>query len=277
MAMTLMTCYARSGGTLLNRCIGRLPGVVILSELHPLGGGTGKDGLAFRTVSQQARHWYGITLKHEGFVDAICELHDHCQASGLRLVLRDWVAADFLPHRFNHHEPSWKLTTLNLLRERLEVHPFAFTRDSIDVWLSRGRPDPEAFFEQYVRYARAIVEAAMPIVQYEAFCRSPEQQMQRICEIGGLPYSPSFRDYQSFTHVNGDIQLARPSRGRQQGGIAPLPRRGVPSRWVAAVEACPQMIEANRLLNYPTRVAQTWPQRWRCRGATVMRRLMAAA
>ena len=36
--VTVMLCFARSGGTVLNRCLGCLPDIVIMSEVNPLGG-----------------------------------------------------------------------------------------------------------------------------------------------------------------------------------------------------------------------------------------------
>ncbi len=260
MSIALMTCFARSGGTVLNRCLGCLPDVVILSELHHLGGGTGRDGEALRTVHDQAWEWYGIELRHDEFIEALCELHDICKRQGKRLVLRDWVSADFIPHRFNGYEPGGRLTTLPALGERLDVRPFAFVRDGIDVWISRRCPDPVEFFAQYRRYAEAIVESGMPIFRYEDFCRKPEPTMRRICEAGDLPYSDAFRDYESFAKVNGDVQLGRPSRGVRQGEIAPLTRRAIAPGLIDAVDRCPAMVEANRLLGYPT---QYEPRRWK--------------
>src|SRR5436309_1024611 len=34
-ALVVMLCYARSGGTVLNKCLGVLPNVFVASEVHP--------------------------------------------------------------------------------------------------------------------------------------------------------------------------------------------------------------------------------------------------
>ena len=66
----LMFCFLRSGGTLLNRCLGCLPNTIVLSEVNPLGGGTGAAVQA-TTPFEQARKWYGIELKSSDFTRAI--------------------------------------------------------------------------------------------------------------------------------------------------------------------------------------------------------------
>jgi len=42
--LPVMICYARSGGTILNKCLASLTNTVMLSEINPLGGGWGENG-----------------------------------------------------------------------------------------------------------------------------------------------------------------------------------------------------------------------------------------
>ena len=46
-------CFARSGGTLINRCLGCIPGNLVLSEVNPMG--------SIATVESQATRlaWFG--------------------------------------------------------------------------------------------------------------------------------------------------------------------------------------------------------------------------
>ncbi|HEV59280.1 MAG TPA: hypothetical protein ENN87_17560 [Phycisphaerales bacterium] len=247
--MVLMICYARSGGTLLNRCLGALPGVVILSEVHPLGGGTGAPGTpALTTVRDQAAAWYGITLQSEDFVENLVEIENHCDRRGLHLVMREWSFLNFTPCPENDHRPPNRLVTLEALRERCLVRPFAFVRDAIDVWLSRSVP-LEEFAEPYRRYVQALVDSQVPIFRYEDFCRDPDNQMRHLCDACELPFSGAYRQYEQFTHVNGDVQ--GPSRGRKQGGFAILPRRRIGPAQRARLRACAAIRRANELLGYP--------------------------
>jgi len=248
--MILMICYARSGGTLLNRCLGMLPGVVVLSEVHPFGGGHGAPGTdTLTTVRQQAAAWYGIDLHSEDFVAAVLELDDICRGRGLHLVVREWSFVNFTPYPENNHHPPNRLLGLEMLRDRCDVRPFAFVRDAIDVWLSRPVPLDE-FAGPYLRYVQALVDAGFPIFRYEDLCRDPDVQMQHLCRAMGLPFSDAFHHYEHFTKVNGDVQGV--SRGLKRGGFTTLPRRRISRRLRRRLAACEPIRRANALLGYPT-------------------------
>ena len=58
MHITLMICYARSGGTLFNKCVGSMNDIIMLSEVNPLGGGWGKRREnSYTTPAEQAKKW----------------------------------------------------------------------------------------------------------------------------------------------------------------------------------------------------------------------------
>ena len=106
MAVIVMICYARSGGTVLNKCLGSLPNVVMLSEVSPIGGGWGKEGPdSFTTVKEQAKNWYQIELSSDDFVENIVELEKFCNDNKLYLVVRDWSFINFMPHEYNNFNP----------------------------------------------------------------------------------------------------------------------------------------------------------------------------
>ena len=91
MATVLMECFSRSGGTLLNKIIGSLPNVVMLSEVNPLGGGWGaRREKSYTTPKEQALNWYGIELRADDYVESILELNDICDKDNKTLVVRDW-------------------------------------------------------------------------------------------------------------------------------------------------------------------------------------------
>ena len=75
-----MLNMARSGGTLLNQCLGALDQVVMLSELNPRGGGWGIEGPASNTTVQtQAKAWYNLEIQSKGYVEGLKELAGICQ------------------------------------------------------------------------------------------------------------------------------------------------------------------------------------------------------
>ena len=244
-----MLCFARSGGTLLNQCLGSLPNVVILSEVNPLGSGSGKDPNVCRTVKEQAATWYGIELKSNDFLGGILELEEICRETNRQLIVRDWSFVNFVPTLENDFDPPNQLLCLNTLAQHAEVKPFAFIRDAIDVWISRNTPD-NIFFSEYLNYTNSIVENNISYFKYEEFCESPQTVMRKICAQLDLEYSDRFSDYKHFETVNGDIQLK--SRGNSKCDIKPLPRKIIPRSRILQVNQCKAMVEANSHFDYPT-------------------------
>ena len=249
MPVIVMICFARSGGTILNQCIGSLPNVVMLSEVNPLGVGGGKDSC--RTIREQAKHWYIIDISSVDFAESIIELEKHCTTTGKHLVVRDWSYINFIPNDLNDLDPPRRLLILEHLGKRCKVIPFAFVRDAIDVWISRGMPRMGEFFEYYSDYINEILTRSIRIFKYEDFCRNPAKLIRGICEYTGLDFSESFWGYSSFEKVNGDVQVPGGSRGQRKKEIRPLPRKIIPKSVIAKLNHCEKMKECNRLLGYP--------------------------
>ena len=271
MAVAVMICYARSGGTVLNQCLGSLPHIVVLSEVNPLGGGSGKGPVSYRTVKSQASQWYGIEIKSDDFAEGILELHEICKARGLHLVVRDWPFVNFVPQPENGFTPPNRLLTLEALQGKCEIRVFAFVRDAIDVWLSRGTKAND-FAIQYLRYVKMLLEHKIPIFKYEAFCRAPGTVLREICSYTGLDFNESYRRYEAFDRVNGDVQLL--SRGIQQHSIRPLRRKRIRTEKIQELNQCSSMIEANRLLGYPVAYAAVPCENLLIRVNRVSRRLL---
>jgi hypothetical protein len=273
MAVIVMVSFSRSGGTVLNQCLGSLPNVLILSEVNPLGGGWGRQGShSLTTVKAQAKHWYGVELGSDGFVENILELEKVCLNSQLHLVVRDWPFVNFVPYEDNHFEPSNTLLTLEMLERNCDLIPFVLVRDSIDVWISLRIPMRQ-FFRYYLRYVEEILAKELPFFKYEDFCDNPGQVLREICTCTGLQYSNSYQNYASFDKVNGDVQFVRSSRGMRQAKISKLPRKRLHTSDIIALNGCDDMIEANRLLGYPT---SYWDTPLESYGALWARRLDGA-
>lgn len=248
----VMLCYARSGGTLLNKCLGALPDTVVLSEVNPVGGGAGEQGVeSYTTVREQAIHWYGIDVETDDFADGVVRLDVKCRENGKHLIIRDWSYVNFSDNELNRGNPSGRFLTLEKLNGKLEIRTFAFVRDSIDVWISRGCPDVNKFFCEYLEYVEQLDKLGIRIFKYEDFCAAPMKVLKGICDYTGLEYSDVSESYMYFRHANGDTQ--GPSRGNVLAGIKKLPRRVIPLRKVFAVNRSRMMRRANSLLGYRTR------------------------
>jgi hypothetical protein len=245
----LAICFARSGGTLLNQCLGNLPDTVVLSEVNPLSGGTGAP-IKANTPYEQALRWYGINLTSRDFSGSILELMEICKQRGLSLIVRDWSFVNFMPMESNNYQASYEFLTLESLKGKCNIAVFAFVRNAIDVFLSRGE-GINSFSTNYLRYAKAVVNLKVPVFKYEDFCWSPETILQSICALGGIKFSESFRDFSSFLNVNGDIQTKGKSRGGRHNKILILPRKRVSAQKAYIINNCEEIKEANKLLGYP--------------------------
>ena len=255
-----MLCYARSGGTLLNRCLGSLPNTVILSEVNPLGGGSGASVEA-GSPYEQALRWYGINLSSRDFSASILELSDVCKKRGLSLIVRDWSIVNFAPMRQNGYKPPDRFLAVESLKEVCNLRTFAFVRDAIDVFLSQGM-DINTFSASYLRYVNAIIDLNIPIFKYEDFCRAPETILQSICALGGIIFSKTFWNFQSFNSVNGDVQIKGSSRGGRIGNIMVLPRKRVSAKKIDTINKCDGIRVANELLGYPLRYEDVPIEPW---------------
>lgn len=257
MSVRVMICYARSGGTILNQCLGCLPGVVILSEVNPLAG-AGHGPSPSNTVKLQARRWYGIELQaaDEDFAGGVIELQEICARQGRHLVVRDWPWANFMPIPENGFRPPRRLLTLEALDKRTRIIPFAFVRDAIDVYLSSAKfathadNGLEAFADSYLAYVQAIRAAEIPVFKYENFTADPASVLKGICEATGLPFSADYERFADFRNVNGDIQFGAASRGLRLTDIRPLARRRVPPAEARAIDRCRTLARANAELDY---------------------------
>jgi hypothetical protein len=250
MAVILMIAFARSGGTVLNKCLGSLPDVLMLSEVNPLGGGWGLDlEQSATSVKAQAKEWYQIALRSDDYLEGILELEKICLQDGKNLVIRDWTYINYFPDQANDYHPPEKLLAYDSLNPHCDLIPFVFVRDSIDVWISRGLPSAKSFFKHYLNYIEDVVE--FPSYKYEDFCEKPGQVIREICHQTGLPYDESWKNYQDYQNVHGDVQTNILSRGRRMGGINPLPRKLISPNKIKEVNQNSDMKKANQHHSYP--------------------------
>jgi len=218
-----------------------------MSEVNPLGGGWGKEGRnSYTTIKAQAKHWYDIELNCDknDFVGCALELSAKCKY----FILRDWSFVNFAPHAYNQNLPSFSFLTLNSLKGKCVLKPFAIVRNAVDVYLSRKGLLSE-FVTSYCAYVNEIVNNNIPIYKYENFCDDPEYVLRMLCEYLNIPFDIICLNYQKFTNVNGDVQSV--SRGQLQNKIAPLARMKVQDgRVFDAISRQLALKKANSLLGY---------------------------
>ncbi|MBL4710664.1 MAG: hypothetical protein JKY48_19740 [Flavobacteriales bacterium] len=211
--------------------MGSIPGVVMLSEVNPEGGGWGVlEADSYTSPWEQAKNWYGIQLKKQDYIGSGKELTSYCHQHQQSLIIRDWTHINFFKHPPTFKQPIEKLLNFEMISEELEVKAFAFVRDPIDVWISYGYPDADYFFGQINRYSKELKKHGIKTFAYEHFCENPELIIREICDYIDIEYSDHFKKFESNENVNGDIRhpKKKPSRGRLTTGISLLARIPIP-------------------------------------------------
>lgn len=242
MAITLLINYARSGGTILSKCLAAMPDVVLLSEVHP-------QKCAITSVKEQALAWYNIELISDNYLEAVLELHEICQEKNKHLVIRDWTFYDFTPHAINEFKAAKRFQALELLQEKIEIKPIAFVRDAIDIWISRWKPPH--FFPHYESYIEILLDSKIPIFKYENFCQDTKKTIKSICKAGFIPYSPAYKNYPVQKNVTGDNTSGYLSRGKSNVIIQNLKRRQLSLGEIKSLQRNKSMQISNQLLGYP--------------------------
>ena len=220
---------ACTGGTLISKCLAVLPSVVLLNEIDPLSRlQIAKPGrkptfsptdviLGLRHATRPADD----AVISEVFRAAIDRAAEALMRRGNRLVLRD--------HAHSHFNAD--VTVRPTLRELLLTGAFPVlslvtVRHPLDSFLSLNRSGWDHFhpftLEEYSqRYKRFLAHhAGLEIVKYEDFVADPVRELEHICGILDLPFSPLAIDMISAVHLTGDS-------GRSGHVIAPRSRREI--------------------------------------------------
>lgn len=249
-------CFARSGGTLLNQCLGVTPGNLVLSEVNP--------HVSCRPVEWQAHEWLGLLSAGElasfsrlPYAEKIRQLHDRARARGSRLILRDWCTVNFLACTAAAEiEPSGILEQpFYLSMAGLRPKAIVFTRRAATVYSSIRENFPQlkdlelaGFAAAYLAYARAV--AGAPRFKLEEFTADPTGSMAAIAQRLGVPIESGFqKTYRSFQKCTGNNLIWPPPVSLQAESITP---RVEQRRQATAATALihPALSEADTLLGY---------------------------
>lgn len=214
---------ARSGSTLMCKCLGCMEGVVLLSEIHPLG-------VQYFSPLKQAKDWYGLLTQSEvdalqqpgaaRFSEAIALIERRCRERGLALIVRDWAHLDYTGHPFT--TPTFSPLLFKELAGDFDISRIATTRDPVTQWQSlsqlgviqvpfqSGKFDLEQFLLGYRQYAELCAETGF--IRYEDFLRKPELPLRKLCEQLQVRFDPGFiRKWSQYTNITGDTNNFRQS------------------------------------------------------------------
>lgn len=250
---------ARTGGTLVNRCLGSMHGVLVLSEVHPFD--------PQRKLTRQAAGWFGLLNEDDlpwlqavsdgnpstAFADIVVRLAERCAARDRHLVLRDWSHLDYLGVPFVR-DPPRRLSTEAALRDRCMLRQAFLVRHPLDQYASSAsRPGmaphltPARFLEAYLAFARIAAERGFQ--RYEDLVAAPDRELRELCDRLGLSFDAEYRErWHDYDKLTGDS--AGPSRGFSQREIAPMPALPLDGATRQALERNPAYRQSLDLLGY---------------------------
>ena len=217
---------ACSGGTLISKCLSVMPNTYLLSEIHPytdLHLRRGKPAYTPSDIASLCRHANipNIRKLHSDlFIKDIKTIHDHVNAYGGNLILRDHTHADI--HVGN--EASTKASIVNTLAEDFNIHSVLTFRNPIDSFLSLQNNgwnhfNPNTFEEYCARILKMLdIYNTVPIFHYEDFIKAPDLVLADICKTLSIDYDSSWSSIFDIAQVSGDS-------GRSGNIIAPRSRR----------------------------------------------------
>lgn len=245
-----MLGYARSGGTILNKCLGAFDDVIMLSEVNPMDSGN-NPVYGKMDAARQCKIWYDIDLKSRDFDDIISECNEHCKRNNKKLIVRDWSTVNFRKMKENNLIPPKRFLVLDELEKIDELRIFTLVRDPIDVYISNLLD--MADLEGYSDFIEGIkVLRNNKIIRYENFCQSPEEILKDLSDYIGLSYSDQWKSYYMNDKVNGDSVMPGGSRGARQVAIRPLKRKRIPKQTIREINNSPEIKRINAFLGYPS-------------------------
>lgn len=249
-------CFARSGGTLINRCLGCIKDNLVLSEVNPHG--------AFRSLESQASDWLKLIpsdqfkkFSYLSYGQKIRFLNEAASALNKHLIIRDWSTLNFLSNVYwEYFSPSMILEQdLYLSNHGLQITCAVVARQSACVYESivRSFPDQndlrvEDFAESYLAFAEAVCH--YPVIHFENFCAEPEVQFRKLCDYLNVKFEWSFlTQFYSFNQCTGDNMLSSPSKLRTATEIiVPIEHRDSKTWQVASTNQ--NCRKADQLLGY---------------------------
>ena len=243
---------ARTGGTVICRCLASMNNLVLLSEIHP-------DGMKVFNPLRQAHAWYGLLGADDlgrarrgeiGFVEAIRLIARRAREEGRILLLRDWSHLDYIGIPYS--SPTFRSALADTLKPEFELLRFSTVRHPRDQWLSLSQ---DAIYRKqlgtvkFLRGARRFAEAAVGtgFIRYEDFTREPDAALRTICSALELEFDPGYQSrWMHHVNITGDILP-----GRASSVIAPLPRQAMDPKEERRFVAQANYAETTALLGYP--------------------------
>lgn len=223
-AIRIVHHMARSGGTIISRCLGSMEKAILLSEVHPQAVQAARDyfqkpaaGNNF-SPKYQAQSWFQLFSPEEwqeleqeemDFAQIINRINKRATELNKNLILRDWTHLDFTAVPFLT-APSYQLNLAQVLKDDFNLLQSVSVRHPIDQWLSlsklpimSGQIDVDQFLYDYYQFAKIALEIGF--VRYEDFTEDPDFILKKICSQLKHPFDGRYRyRWSNYTKITGD-------------------------------------------------------------------------
>jgi hypothetical protein len=246
---------ARSGGTLVSKCIGCMDNVTLISEIHPAD-------LKTTNPMMQAHKWFGLIGKKDllrwkvrqpSVLQFVIMCDTRAKEKESSLVLRDWSHVDYIGVPVT--KPKHGFALGDALESAYDIRVAVTTRHPIDQYLSLIQlsvVQPHLVFERYCHGCMKFAEYASErgFHRYEDFTRDPDRVLQKICNELELPFDAGYRDkWHRYTTITGDT-VPTLGRGSQKKEIVHMPRKKVDEELVEQFRANDDYHRACSILGY---------------------------
>lgn len=246
---------ARSGGTLIGKCIGCMEGVTLISEIHPADLKTTKPMM-------QAQKWFGLIqtkdivqwkVRPPNVLQFVHMCDTRAQAMGQTLVLRDWSHLDYIGVPFATPKHGFALS--DALEAAYDVEFVTTVRHPVDQYMSLMQlhvVSEKLVFEKYLYGCMRFAEFAAEhgFTRYEDFTKDPDSALRSLCEGLNLDFDPGYRDrWHQYTTITGDTVPAL-GRGSMKKTIEHFERKPIEDSLLAAFRENGDYRRACALLGY---------------------------
>ena len=231
---------ARSGGTLISKCLGSMNTVALLSEIHP----NAQKAVSFNAV-KQAQQWLDFDPTYpwqtNNFVTAIKAIEQHCSQQQQILLLRDWSHVDYLGVPVTS-KPDNQASLVNALKNDFHIQNIQLIRNPVDTWLSTRRLNlikaakisSTEFIQAYLNYLNNTSSDFQLL--YENFLIDPDNTLKQACCHLKIEYDSLYKNkWHKFKQLTGD--LSNQSSHRSKPTIKPRARRSIENQEIKEIEA----------------------------------------
>lgn len=230
--------FACTGGSLISKCLHAMPGVRLISEVHPLA------RLHMNINQQRFTPTDTITAGYYADLPDFDQLSLRIFEEDIKLILDQAEKKGFYPIFREHSHTDYCVgpdaiaakplsygSLFNIPQKRIATvrNPLdSYSSLTHNNWLHHEPKTFDEYCKRYLMFLEAFDEES--IFYYEDFVMHPEREMRKICEALDVPYHDMFRQIFDFRSISGDS-------GRSSSVIEKRSARDRPHNLIADLES----------------------------------------